>query len=179
MGTFCERSIHPPFESISGLYFWTTFACKLIEQIYWTKKETFGSTSCHYVCVVRSSHQEIFQEIVPWNIWTKFTWILPRKNIFFVLLQAFSLLMSQNCTFCGLRKPLNFHWFKMSCLTCLFFSCVYCFFLKVYWRKFETFPICSCSYKNNTLKVSLSLSYEFSSFLPVKFAECLFTNIHK
>ena len=27
-------------------------------------------------------------------------------------------------------KPIDSHWFKMSCLTCLIFSCVYCFFLK-------------------------------------------------
>ena len=27
-------------------------------------------------------------------------------------------------------KPIDSHWFKMSCLTCLIFSCVYCFSLK-------------------------------------------------
>ena len=30
----------------------------------------------------------------------------------------------------SLGKPIDSHWFKMSCLTCLVFSCVYCFFLK-------------------------------------------------
>ena len=30
----------------------------------------------------------------------------------------------------SLEKPVDSHWFKMSCLTCLFFSCIYCFFLK-------------------------------------------------
>ena len=29
----------------------------------------------------------------------------------------------------SLRKPIDFHLFKMSCLTCLVFSCVYWFFL--------------------------------------------------
>ena len=30
----------------------------------------------------------------------------------------------------SLGKPIDSHCFKMSCLTCLVFSCVYCFFLK-------------------------------------------------
>ena len=30
----------------------------------------------------------------------------------------------------SLVKPINSHWFKMSCCTCLVFSCVYCFFHK-------------------------------------------------
>ena len=30
----------------------------------------------------------------------------------------------------SLGKPIDFHLFKMSCLTCFVFSCVYCFFLK-------------------------------------------------
>ena len=51
--------------------------------------------------------------------------------------------------------------------------------LKVQLYRFETLPICSCSYKNTTLKISFPQSYEFSSFLPEKFAKCLFTNIGK
>ena len=31
---------------------------------------------------------------------------------------------------CRLGKSIDSHWFKMSCLTCLFSSYVYCFFLK-------------------------------------------------
>ena len=30
----------------------------------------------------------------------------------------------------SLGKPIDSYWFKMSCLTCLVFSCVYCFFRK-------------------------------------------------
>ena len=30
----------------------------------------------------------------------------------------------------SLGKPIDSHWFKMSYLNCLIFSCVYCFFLK-------------------------------------------------
>ena len=41
---------------------------------------------------------------------------------------------------CSLRKPKDFHWFKMSCLTCLAFSCVYCFFLKR-WNYIEIFVL--------------------------------------
>ena len=30
----------------------------------------------------------------------------------------------------SLGKPIDSYWFKMSCLTCLIFNCIYCFFLK-------------------------------------------------
>ena len=35
----------------------------------------------------------------------------------------------QNIPYFSLGKPIDSHWFKMSCLTCLIFSSVYCFFL--------------------------------------------------
>ena len=44
------------------------------------------------------------------------------------------------------------------------------------------FPICLCSYKNNTLKISFSLSIEFLSYLPLKsrqhFVFFIFINKH-
>ena len=49
--------------------------------------------------------------------------------------------------------------------------------LKVHWCTFENLPVCSCAYKNNSLKISHSIYKEFSSYIPVKFAKCLFTNI--
>ena len=36
--------------------------------------------------------------------------------------------------------------------------------------------MCSCSCKNNILKILYSEPQEFSSYLPVKFTKCLFTN---
>ena len=44
---------------------------------------------------------------------------------------------------------------------------------------FENLPISSCSYKDNTLKISHFKSYEFSSYIHVNFAKCLFINIQK
>ena len=41
--------------------------------------------------------------------------------------------------------------------------------LKVHQCRFENHPICSCSYKNNTLKILHPHSEEFSSYSPVKF----------
>ena len=53
--------------------------------------------------------------------------------------------------------------------------------LKVHQCRFEYFPICSCLFKNNYLKISHSLSTECSSYLPVKFVFVLnislFSNI--
>ena len=43
------------------------------------------------------------------------------------------------------------------------------FFLKVHKCRFENFTICLGSYQNNILKISYSLSKEFSRYLPVKF----------
>ena len=39
----------------------------------------------------------------------------------------------------SLGKPIDFHWYKMSCLNCLIFSCVYCLFLK----RWSYIKICS------------------------------------
>ena len=48
----------------------------------------------------------------------------------------------------SLGKPIDFHWFKISCLTCLVFSCVYCFFLKR-WNYIKSKDTCS-SWTNRT-----------------------------
>ena len=53
------------------------------------------------------------------------------------------------------------------------------FSLKVHQCRFENFPICSRSYENNTLRVSQFRYKKSSSYIPVKFAECLFTNAQK
>ena len=37
-------------------------------------------------------------------------------------------------------KPIDSHWFKMSCLTCLIFGCIYCFYLKR-WNYIKTFVV--------------------------------------
>ena len=49
--------------------------------------------------------------------------------------------LGQDCTKqYSLGKPIDSHWFKMSCLTCLVFSCVYCFFLKR-WNYIKIFAL--------------------------------------
>ena len=45
--------------------------------------------------------------------------------------------------------------------------------LKVHSCRFENLPLCLCSYKNNTLKISHSWSYDFSRYLPLKFVSSL------
>ena len=51
--------------------------------------------------------------------------------------------------------------------------------LKVHKCRFENLPLCSWLDKNNTRKTLYYESYEFSSYSPVKFSKCLFTNIQK
>ena len=67
-----------------------------------------------------------------WGTWSTSSWkIHLNKTIY-----------AYNCTRCSstgyspychisLGKPIDSYWFKMSCLSCLVFICVHCFFLKM------------------------------------------------
>ena len=64
-----------------------------------------------------------------------FTWTYLFTN-FTIVSILFSILQKK----LHIRKPIGSYWFKMSCLTCFVFSCVYCFFLKR-WNLYK--DICS------------------------------------
>ena len=64
------------------------------------------------------------QDYLPGHYWYELVYSLKK------LLSNYDTVKSKSNSPFSLEKPVDFHWFKMSCLTCLVFSCVYWFFLK-------------------------------------------------
>ena len=136
----------------------------------WWKSSSLKKIYLNNISIFKSIHPEVFLEKTVPKICSKLLGEHPcRSAISIKLLRKFiEIILSYGCSpvnllhifrtpfpkytsgrvnifmtglaIVSLGKPIDSHWLKMSCLNCLVFRCVYCFFLKR-WNYVKTFVL--------------------------------------
>ena len=115
---------------------------------------------CLRICTIPLRARLIFQKKSHWKRTSQFDVHLMLTNLTLVS-NKIRLGKGIHLTSFSLRKAIDSHWLEMPCLTCLVFSCVYCFFLKL-WLEFNNanLMICKLCYRcveqNGTVMCSIS-----------------------